>query len=933
MDAREASTGDRGAARVRSLLRRAPWLLSPLLYPLFHALAPVLPDALRALLSFVLVVLLPGWLLLRLILPRANVGLPGHVARSFILGLALVSALGLAAWFFGGDTGLGPVAPPDAAPPPLPGRLSAILWGEAAFLVLGGLFLRRSATSPAPRGGRRTAGGPVPGRGREPSGALVLSTLDGPSLPGDESETLWQRIVREAYRLGEQHRRSRSHTPTWVLHLALGAILALASGLAFYAGGNFGYDTDAPAHIAGVREMIERDRVLPRTAFYADGDGVSVDPRFGTFHVALAVTSRLAGLDPARMWDLLPGVLAPLALVVFYALARRLLRSESVALFAVLLALITFGDAGRGMFSRLAYGNYMGIVLTWGVLAFSMHFALGDTRPAALGLVALGAFAAVATHVFSVVAIGFALGTFLLALLLLRGIRHAGVVRAARVLLAALAGALPPLLWRMRYASATINPLHTQSQGLLHLGDGLFVFQPGLWWPYLGGVGALGALLGLLLWRRVREGDAEIYLAALSLAPFLVLLNPVLPPALEPTLGYLVARVASLVPFLLVLAYLSRAAGQSLLDLDSRRRVLQAVVFLVLLAAVLVPRVQAFARSYASAPRKALRARSVLHWEGLLRRLDAEIDSSVVILSDPLTGYSIPALTRHSTVSVLHQHGSPADSLALERLRACRDVLSPYLGTGEKARVCRRFGVDYVLVNTSIARTVNLYACHVEPALAWQQREALESDRELFQRAIDYGARGALYRVRRERLDALCGIVNPGEVAAAWRTTERTAESILWRSLPAEARPVLPDTVAGITLAAITFDASRVARGDSLGMTLYWRRVGPAPRGPLASRALSRLDRAWVQRRRHVLYRWRMPSPPVRGAFGPEHWPRDRYVADRVRFAVPLRCATGEYVVRVRWEEPAFLPNLRLSQYLSDAAAPPSAAVGVLEVY
>ena len=70
-------------------------------------------------------------------------------------------------------------------------------------------------------------------------------------------------------------------------------------------------------------------------------------------------------------------------------------------------------------------------------------------------------------------------------------------------------------------------------------------------------------------------------------------------------------------------------------------------------------------------------------------------------------------------------------------------------------------------------------------------------------------------------------------------------------------------SVSGITLAAVEFDLSRVERGDSVGVTLSWRRVGPAPRfptvtqlsietdaphGPLWSRATSRLDRIWMQR-------------------------------------------------------------------------------------
>jgi len=945
MDGREESANGRSAAKARDLLRLLPWLLSPLLYPLFHALAGFLPAVLSAVIAFLLVVLLPGWFLLHLILPRGGVEFPGRVARAFILGVATVAMLGLIAWFCGGDTSLGPVPPRDAPPPSFPGRLSAIVWGEAGFLAIGTIIL---AILRLRRGGAVPSTSRARGRGRDATGGVVFSTLAGPSLPGEESESLWQRVQREAYRIGEQHKRVRPGLPRRASLLALGAILALGSGLAFYAGGNFDRDTDSPAHIAAVREMIERDRVLPRTAFYADGDGASVDPRFGFFHVALAATAQLGRLDAARLWDLLPGILVPFALVIFYAFARRVLRGESPALFAVFLALIAFGDAGRGVLARIAYGNFMGVALTWGVLALAMHFALGDTRPAALWLVALGAFAAVATHVFSVVAILFSLGVFLVAVLLVRGVRHAGLSRIAYALGAAAAGSLMPLLWRLRFAAASLNPVHTQSQGLLYLNRDLFVIHPTLWWPYLGGLGLVGALLGLLLWRRVREGDAEVYLAALSLAPFLVLLNPLITPLIEPSLGYLVARLAALVPFLLVLTYWARVAGQNILDLASRRRVMLALGFGVLLALLWVPRMEGFTRSYGAPNLKRMRGQSILLWEGVLRRLDAEIQAPAVVLSDPLTSYAIPAFTRHYTVAVLHQHGSPADSLGLVRLAACRDVLSPNLGTGEKARACRRFGVEYVLVNTALPGPIDFFFCHVDPVLAWQQRRALEEDASLFARVADFGAKGALFRVRRERLDALCGIVTPGEAAPVVRTTEKAAEPLLRRTLPDEARPVLADTTAGITLAAVGFDATRVARGDSVAVTLYWRRVGPPPmvptvtqvaietrppRGPFASPALSRIDRLWVQRQRHIVYRGRTPGPPLRGALGIEHWPRDRYVVDRTWLAVPVRAATGAYVVKVSWDSPTYMTNVNLRQLLSDAEAHPGVAVGTLEIY
>ena len=88
---------------VRALgLQTLLWLLSPLLLLLLHWVAPMLPAPARAAAGFLCLILLPGWLLQRLIVPFSNVGLAARVARAFLLGVAMISLLGMIAWLFGG---------------------------------------------------------------------------------------------------------------------------------------------------------------------------------------------------------------------------------------------------------------------------------------------------------------------------------------------------------------------------------------------------------------------------------------------------------------------------------------------------------------------------------------------------------------------------------------------------------------------------------------------------------------------------------------------------------------------------------------------------------------------------------------------------------------------------------------------------------------
>ncbi len=964
------------------------WLASPLVIPLLYSVTPWLPEPVGALAGLSFILIAPGWLLHLLLYPQARIGLAARVSRAFALSVTVTAILGLVVWFIGGGAKLGPVDAADPSHPPVAGRLTTVLWGHVAWLLVGSVLLatrsrwrrwlpgglragRRSSTAhyetlsemPVVRATVRVEDG---GRGAErgaPAGAAgdVSDAADRSRLPDDTGETggvpgtgldpsnpKMQRIIHEAYRLGDQHKADHPIAPRWATLLVLGVMMLTGSILGFYAGGMMGYVTDAPDHLACIREMIERDQILPRSTFYIDGDGATVDARKGFFHVAIAAAAVLTHTDPVRLWHLMPGLLIPLALVVFHSLARRLLRSEGTALFATFLALICFAEVTRGPFARLGYGSQMGVVLAWGTLALALDYVVVRPRAHHLWLMGLAACAAIATHLFAAVLILFSLGVFLLAMLLLRRRGYPGTRRLAQALGATLLGSLPFLVWRLIYTMPTLNPVHTHRQGIVSLTEDLYILLPSEWSRFLMGAGFGAVVLSLFLWKRARDDDSLLYMASLSAVPVLIVANPVLVPLLEPYLGYLVARFVVAVPYLMVLAYMARWMGESLLELTSLRRILVSLVFYLFMVLLLFPRLESFARSYSTASLEARRSRSVLIWEDLLQKLDSELPTPAVVLSDPLTAYSIPAMTRHYTVSVLHQHASPSDSLAVARLAACRDVLSPYVGAGEKARICRRFGVDYVLVNEALDRDLNLFFATVGPDLAARQRRALEAEHGLFRKVWDLGPRGACFQVRRDNVDALAGIVLSGQERPFGRTTEELTRSVLLRQLPPGAVPIVADTTAGITLMAASLDTTLTERGSQVGVTLYWQRVGQppqfpvdvhlrldtaAPRGALWSLRLSKIHRHVMQRLDRTAYRLHQRHVPLQGMLGVERWPTDRYVVDRTALDVPEFASPGEYEFKVFWLQQSMLPNVPLEHFMSDRDAYDGATVGYLEVY
>jgi hypothetical protein len=955
------------------------WLLSPLGFPIVYWLAPRLPAGVGIFAGVVMLFLLPGWLMHMLLVPGATVGLASRISRAFVLSISLCSFLGLMAWFFGGDAGLGPVTGQLEQSVPFPGRLTTVLWAEAICLLAGGVLLvvRSARMAKAADGsgpddaasidgqidstGKRNPSQGLTAAQRSHSGggesdAMSRSVRPAETRPfspggfsGETDNPVMQRIFREAYRLGDQHKLDHPVAPRWATLMVLGVMVLAASLLCFYNTGILGLFTDAPDHIACIGEMVDQDRILPRTTFYLDGDGASVDARKGFFHVMLAMLATLTRNDPIDLWRLLPGMLVPFVLIVFHNFARQLLRSEGTALFATFLALICYGEAVTGLFIRIAYGSRMGEILVWAVLSIALAQILRTPNRRVMWMLGIATFGATAVHVFSGVMVLFTLGIYFLALLVFRGVRHRAWHRAGSCLLVCSAGAAIPILWRVVFAMKALNPIHTHRQGILSFSDNLFIIDPGEWSRLLLGIGFGGIFLSLFLWRRAREDDSAVYLVSLSLVPLLIVANPLVVPLIEPYLGYLVTRFILAVPFFLVLAGMARLMSENLLELNSARRVVAALAFYVFMVVLLFPRLQGFAASYSVEKAERMRGNSILVWEELLVALTDKIPEPAVILSDPLTSYSIPAFTRHRVVSVLHQHSSPSDSLALIRYAACRDVLSPYLGAAEKARLCRRFGVDYVVVNGFLGR-YDKFNLNTGPELALKQRTALDQEVALFERIAlgDLDQQCAMYRVRKENLDGLVGIMAAGEQRLLGSTTESLTRDILCRELPRHARPVLSDTTAGITLVAVSFDSTWTSRGDPLGMTLYWRRVGDAPRFQVSALlrvdhpsprdkwwrfTLSKVHRRIQQYKRGIQYRFDRRYTPLDGMLGIEHWPMDQIVVDRTRLRVRDRGAVGEYDLKVSWAEQSLLPNLNVFDHLCDADRYDGPIIGVLEVY
>lgn len=184
-------------------------------------------------------------------------------------------------------------------------------------------------------------------------------------------------------------------------------------------GGSLGATvSDALFHLARVRKLDEAGS-LTSIGVVNDFAGADVHPgyAFPLWHAALALVSRLAGVDPALVVLYLPAILTPLAVLLAYGAGAALFRSWAggVAVALAQTALVAFATGGVGSFQFLAQpGGAARLLLIPGLLALVFTFAAEGGWPVLAGATA-AAFGVAVVHPTYVVFVALPLAGFLLA--------------------------------------------------------------------------------------------------------------------------------------------------------------------------------------------------------------------------------------------------------------------------------------------------------------------------------------------------------------------------------------------------------------------------------------------------------------------------------------------------------------------------------------
>jgi len=698
----------------------------------------------------------------------------------------------------------------------------------------------------------------------------------------------------------------------WILVVA-----AVVGGL----GAPLTYQSDSLDHIATVRRIVDTREPFPTDAFFHDAGASGADPRKGTYHVALALIARAAHVDPVTLWRFLPLLFIPIFLLAMYVLTFTLTRSRMAGVVSVVIFPLIYGGGPGGTELReTVYSTRVGEIVALLSIAALVRFVErgGKRRLALFWAVALSAML---VHVWIALYFALAFGAYTLGAL----VTDPGRERWKRFGLAfggllALAG--PYLAFRARQAYGPQNVIHTEPQGLLYLTKGLFIVDPQSMWVWHGAWLLVALAAVPWFWSRRKEATGSIYLAVVTPAVLLVMLNPFVLPLVQAKLGYLTMRFIWIAPVIPAAAIVITALAEGVVRRRGAQRTWAGIGLLVC-ALLLAPAVREATTLVTQ--RAQLRAdeaaRSAAPWYDVLAFIGTRAPDLHVFAADPVTSYSIPAYTGRQVMAFYDQHSSPNDPRGLTRILDARAILSPLVDMPRTIELLRAYGVDGVVVNGRFDGPVTTDYWSMSPANFLATRAKFEARPGLFHSGYESPGASVFALTDSARSGPL-----PSPSAARLGALEGTRQ-------PDSSRTPITD---GAFRDYETRIRSQAAAGETLWVTTWWSLRGDSavapgnylvffrldaramPRGPLYSPAYDKLYRKVLERWTGVRWRFRTTHHPIDGIYAPDLWQPGQVIPDEYPVAVPPNMAPGEYDVRVRLVRIPHYPNTSIADYLHD---------------
>jgi hypothetical protein len=340
-----------------------------------------------------------------------------------------------------------------------------------------------------------------------------------------------------------------------------------------------------------------------------------------------------------------------------------------------------------------------------------------------------------------------------------------------------------------------------------------------------------------------------------------------------------------------------------------------AILLLAWAKLFLAPSADALAAE-AAARRAAPREESLFEKYGDLLAFLKSRPGGSVILSDAKTGYLISAATEHRVVAVYGQHGNPNDRDAYDRLKAVREVLSPYLLQTLAISACDRYGVDFVVVNGRLDdETTDYWAAWGPSMFGWTRAKLtlLESHfRPVFETddiAVYLYYPGPRPPSNWHPSNVPVAFEADGLDWCAVRAPEKEFEIVAAGILPER---TLPGEWVTITLGYEMEDS----RPFGLPYVIYVRFDHQSLATDGGAYPLEKHVRRWRERRGGTMFRHRFNHRPFLGEYPIDQWPIGATFYESFDVKLPVWLEPGTYTVEFKIEQETMLPNFTVRDFV-----------------
>jgi hypothetical protein len=424
----------------------------------------------------------------------------------------------------------------------------------------------------------------------------------------------------------------------------------------------------------------------------------------------------------------------------------------------------------------------------------------------------------------------------------------------------------------------------------------------------LDGILFLGGLVCIpaLAWCARERPDARAVLAA-AVVPFAISFVPWISTTLFRFGSYMVFRSLLNVPVYAAIVVSARWVADSV----RRRRWGAFAIGLPAAALWIAVFVRPLPRSLAAEMRVHTRTSVTEPVAAELAGVVAALPAGSVILSDPATAYALSAVTSHRFVAIHEQHANPRDPFALERLQATRDVLSPFAMPASAINACRRFGVNYVIVNCDPPPETTHFLPVWSRTQCSPELARIATMAQSFSR-VDSVAGASIYRFEPTApvnwvWSAQDQPVQVGSPVLAGCAVDAPARDFSVTGISLSPPSVLPGDTVKVTLGYrhdaasafelpeivhVRFDHEVLSRSREFPGEKIWRRLRDGHEG--------------------VRSRFRADFIPGHAVYQADLWPTGFDLCETFTLVVPANARPGTYDVRVAVASDALVPNFHV---------------------